>query len=417
MKRNGLLAMVFVLVLSGCGDLLGPDSEGWKSSQKSEFMSIVENDKYMSLCNQQALYEKVKSTKNSQLMSQLLVKYAENLANGCINMKQFKAAQRARKARKIDTHFGVVTQTVNKTTILSKLRAGATIEMILKPYVPTVSQYAALVNQYRSLSKEHNTSKALLHKIRLNIERTKVLPEHLGTNHILMNIPEMKVRLFEKGQKNVEFRSVVGKTNMQTPVFSAKLQYVMVNPQWNVPDSIARKSIIPRYQRGGNGYLAAKGMEIHRSYDLRSPKVNGGSVDWSKYPKAGKGYIPYKFIQKPSRRNGLGRVKFMFPNHFAVYMHDTQAKSLFKRDVRCYSHGCIRLEKPVTLLNYITEHYTNQTVAAVKKRYDSGKSYMLRMKQSLPVHVTYLTTYVDVDGKLRSFDDIYRFDALQKLNF
>jgi len=415
MKLKIVLAGLAAFMLSGC--ISGPDSQGWRYGQKQAFLSILKTDKYMSLCEQKPLYEQVKQTNSSVLMTRLLVKYTENLANGCIDIAQFNASQKAKKRREIDTHYGMVMQTVNRANIMAKIKAGVSVEAILKPYIPQVTAFNALIQNYHALENEHNVSASVLHKVRLNIERVKLLPTSFGTHYLLMNIPEMKVRLFENGKKNVEFRTVVGKRNMQTPIFSAKLQYVMVNPQWNVPDSIARKSIIPRYVRGGNGYLAAKGMEIHRSYDLASPKVNGANVDWSKYPKTKKGYVPYKFIQKPSLKNGLGRVKFMFPNHFAVYMHDTQAKSLFKRASRCYSHGCIRLEKPVTLLNYVTEHYTNETVQSVTKRYNSRKSYMLRVAKPLAVHVSYLTAYVDTDGKLRLFNDVYGFDKSQKLTF
>jgi hypothetical protein len=415
MKLKIVLAGLSAVVLSGC--MNGPDSQGWRSSQKDAFLKILETDKYMSLCNQKPLYAEVKSSQNSVLMTQLLVKYANNLANGCIDIASFKASQKAKKSKEIETHYGMVIQKVNRANIEAKLKAGVTIEEILKPYVPQVSEFDALIEHYHALAQDQNVSQRVLRKVRLNIERVKLLPQNLGTNYLLVNIPEMKVRLFEHGEKKIEFRTVVGKPNLQTPVFSARLQYVMVNPQWNVPDSIARKSIIPRYLRGGEGYLAAKGMEIHRSYDLSSPKVNGANVDWSKYPKDKKGYVPYKFIQKPSLKNGLGRVKFMFPNHFAVYMHDTQAKSLFKRQSRCYSHGCIRLEKPVTLLHYVTKHYSNETIESITKRYNSRKSYMLRIRKPLLVHVVYLTAYVDTDGKLRLFNDVYGFDKSQKLTF
>ncbi|RUM70355.1 MAG: L,D-transpeptidase [Sulfurovum sp.] len=420
-----VLTVIFVILMTGCNKLnlhldldsigINLDKEGWKSSQKREFLGILKTDKYMSICDDASLYETVRRNKNSKLMSKMLISYANNLANSCINIPQFEASQHAKKVQKIETHFSLNTQKVDEKAIMAKLRAGESIENILAPYVPKGAQFSALISKYRSLLQT-GENPALAQKIRLNIERTKLMPTELGTNYVLVNIPEFKVRLFEGDKKSIEFRTIVGKTNMQTPVFSAKLQYVMVNPQWNVPDSITRKSYIAKMKANPN-WLASQGMELHTSYDLKSPKVNPASVDWSKYPKGKKGYIPYKIIQKPSLHNSLGRVKFMFPNQYSVYMHDTQSKGLFNRNVRAYSHGCIRLQKPKTLLDYVTIHYTAQNVPTVHKWYNSRKTHILKVNRALPVHTAYFTTYVDTDGKLHIFGDIYGFDSSQKLTF
>jgi len=333
-----------------------PDSEGWRYGQKSEFLKILEKDKYASICNQQRLYQSVKQSRNSKQMTKLLVAYVNNLANGCINLKSFKASQRAKRDKKIDTYYETYMQKVNKSDIVMKLKAGQSIAMILKPYIPQTPQFTKLIHSYKTLKKDGNVSIETLRKIRLNIERAKLMKPEQGVNYALVNIPEFKVRIIEHGKTALKFAVIVGKTNMQTPVFSERLKYVEINPQWNVPDSIMRKSYISRIKRNP-GWVKAKGMELHKeSYDLRSPKVNPASVDWSKYPKDGKGYIPYKLVQVPSLKNGLGRVKFIFPNSHAVYMHDTQGKSLFKRKSRCFSHGCIRLGKPKELKNECKTH-------------------------------------------------------------
>jgi len=418
MKIKILLTLAFAILLTGCGDLFGPDKEGWKSSQKSEFLEILEKDKYMSICNQQALYQNVKSNKNSKLMTKLLVSYANNLANGCIDLKSFKMIQRAKRANEIDTYFETYQEEVKESNITMKLRAGQTIMQILEPYAPKTPQFKALMGKYKAFkSSDSNITQAQLRKIRLNIERTKLMKTETGTNYALINIPEYKVRVIENGKTAMKFSVIVGKTNMQTPVFSERLTYVEINPQWNVPDSIMRKSYIAKIKINP-GWVKAKGMELHKeSYDLRSPKVNSASVDWSKYPKDGKGYIPYKLIQVPSLKNGLGRVKFIFPNRHAVYMHDTQSKSLFKRKTRAFSHGCVRLGKPKALLNHITTNYTEKTLPTVHSWYDSMKTRHLILNKKLQVHTAYYTAYVDEVGALKLFPDIYGFDKSQKLNF
>jgi murein L,D-transpeptidase YcbB/YkuD len=418
MRNKILLAMAFAMVLTGCGDLFGPDKEGWKNSQKEEFLTILKTDKYMSLCNQKPLYEQVKSSENSKLMTKLLVAYANNLANSCIDIKSFKASQRTKRKNEIDTYFETYQQAVKPASIQMKLRAGQTIEQILQPYVPKTPQFSALVQKYNTLkSSDANITEAQLKKIRLNIERTKLMKAELGTNYALINIPEFKVRVIEKGKTALKFPVIVGKRNMQTPIFSERLTYVEINPQWNVPDSIMRKSYVSKI-KANPGWVKAKGMELHKeSYDLRSPKVNPASVDWSKYPKDGKGYIPYKLVQVPSLKNGLGRVKFIFPNSHAVYMHDTQGKSLFKRKSRCFSHGCIRLGKPKELLNHITTHYSNKSIETVKSWYDSMKTKHLILNKPLQVHTAYYTAYVDESGALKLFPDVYGFDKSQRLTF
>jgi len=176
-----------------------------------------------------------------------------------------------------------------------------------------------------------------------------------------------------------------------------------------------RKSYIPKIKRNP-GWVAAKGMEIHKdTYDLRSPKVNPASVDWSKYPRDGKGYIPYKLVQVPSLKNGLGRMKFIFPNRHAVYIHDTQSKSLFKRDRRAFSHGCIRLSKPKTLLKHVTAKYSGKSHETVQSWYKSRKTKHLSLNKPLYVHTAYFTAYVDETGTLKLFNDIYGYDKSQRL--
>jgi len=131
----------------------------------------------------------------------------------------------------------------------------------------------------------------------------------------------------------------------------------------------------------------------------------------------GKGHVPFKFIEVPSKKNGLGRVKFIFPNQYSVYMHDTQSKYLFKRKVRTYSHGCVRLEKPNVMLDHISKHYTSTSAEDIKKKHDSLKTHYVKITKRLPVHTAYLTTYRDQCKNLLIFPDIYGFDNTQKLNF
>jgi murein L,D-transpeptidase YcbB/YkuD len=157
-------------------------------------------------------------------------------------------------------------------------------------------------------------------------------------------------------------------------------------------------------------------MVMRKTYDLNSEKLSPSTVNLSAYV-GGKGYVPFKFIEVPSKRNGLGRVKFIFPNQHSVYMHDTQLKHLFKRKVRAYSHGCVRLSEPIEMLNYIGKHYTSTSEVDIQKKYDSLKTNYVKITKRLPVHTAYLTVYVDDCNDVLVFDDIYGYDKIQKLNF
>jgi len=412
-----ILSGVSAFILSGCG-VETPDAEGWRPAQKEEFLAILETDKYASICNQQALYEKVRESENSKLMSKLLVSYAKNLANGCIDLESFNASQEKRVEEKIATYYETYMQDVKASDIMRKLKAGQSIEEILKPYVPEYTQFFDLQKRYRLLGGDKNTSKKTLRKMRLNLERLKLMKPGLGDNYALVNIPEYNVRVIDTNGTAVAMAVVVGQRKMQTPIFSANLQYVTLNPQWGVPDSIARNEVIPKLLKDPD-YLVSHNMVIRKSYDLNTPEITQDSVDWAAYllEEKDKEEMTYKFIEVPSKKNGLGRVKFIFPNKHSVYMHDTQSKSLFKRKVRTYSHGCVRLEKPVVMLDYISKNYTEKTPEEVEEWYDSLETHHMGLTKKLPVHTAYLTTYVDECGDLLVLNDIYGFDKSQKLNF
>ena len=391
MKIRIVLALLFAFILSGCVGT--PDSEGWRSAQKSEFLKILKTDKYMSICDQEALYAKVKQSRNSQLMSKLLIEYTENLANGCIV-----------------NSTGGYKQTVSSSDIRMQIKAGQTIEKILHPYVPEYKQFNELIAKYKLV--EDPASKR---KLRMNIERVKMLKPGLGKTYALVNIPEYIIRVIEKDKESVNMRVVVGTNKNRTPIFSADLQYITLNPTWNVPDSIARNEIIPKTLRNP-GYLKSHRLVIRKDYNLDSPALSFNSVNPRAYV-GGKGYVPFKFIETPSNRNALGRVKFIFPNHHSVYMHDTPAKSLFKRKTRAFSHGCVRLHKPKDMLEFISKNYTAHDYADVTAKYNSKKTHYLKITKRLPVHTAYLTMYVDESGKLLSFSDVYGYDKSQQLNF
>ncbi|HIQ46870.1 MAG TPA: hypothetical protein EYH57_04530 [Sulfurovum sp.] len=201
-------------------------------------------------------------------------------------------------------------------------------------------------------------------KKNLQLERISAVKD---SHHILINIPEFKMHYYKDDIVILSMKIVVGKTKMRTPVFNRKLTYIVKNPRWNVPPSIYRKE----YAHKSEAYLRRKGFD---------------------YNSEGKLY------QKEGRRNALGVVKFLFPNKYNVYMHDTPSKSLFNRTVRAFSHGCIRLEKPLALL------------AELGYTYSSGKNKWITLKEKIPVYVEYHTVWVDDEGVVQFRNDIYGYE-------
>jgi len=412
-RLSSIIVVLSALLFVGCVDT--PDKEGWHSAQKSEFLDILKTDKYLSICNSSTLYEKILKDSNSVLMSRMLVEYAKNLANSCIDLKRFNALQKARNNVHFSSKFTTYLQKVNVKAIAMQLKAGQSIEQILSPYIPDYHQFSALLEQYHNLSENSDASEALLHKIRMSIERLKLMKPSLGDKYVLVNIPEFKVRVIEDNNTSISMRVITGRKNKQTPIFAAELKYIVLNPTWNVPNSIARHEIISRVIKDPS-YLKRHRLVVRRDYNIASPAVTF-NAEVAKAYIGGKGDVPFKFIEVASGRNALGRVKFIFPNENSVYMHDTPAKRLFKRKIRAYSHGCIRLGEPKKMLDFITTNYTSTPMKQVNKEYRSRKTNYVSVTKKLPIHTAYLTAYVKEDGKLYVFNDIYRYDKLQKLNF
>jgi murein L,D-transpeptidase YcbB/YkuD len=250
--------------------------------------------------------------------------------------------------------------------------------------------------------------------IRLNLDRIKWLAKRDAKRHIIINIPSFKLYFEEKGKLIQTMRVVTGKPNHPTPIFSDTVEYIVLNPYWNVPKSIIQKEFVPKLIRNSNA-MAKKNIEIRRGWGKNAKVVNPKEVNWRNYVEGTP--MPFHFAQLPGKKNALGKVKFLFPNKFAVYMHDTPSKSLFKRSKRAFSHGCIRLQKPRELLKTFSTFNSNidfKKAQAVLKGKD--KKHIV-LKEKVPVDVTYLTAWVDYDGKLQFRNDIYHYDAMQLKSF
>ena len=250
--------------------------------------------------------------------------------------------------------------------------------------------------------------------IRLNLDRLKWLNERNAKRHVIINIPDFQLYFEENGKLIQTMRVITGKPNHPTPIFSDTVEMIVLNPYWNIPKSIIQKEMIPKLLRN-SGAMARRGIEIRAGWGKDAAKVSGGSVNWNKYRYSKT--VPYRFAQLPGYKNALGKVKFLFPNKFSVYMHDTPTKHLFKRDKRAFSHGCIRLQKPRELLRTFSTFNDNIDFEKSQKILKGKNNTYYKLKEKVPVDVVYLTAWIDYDGKLQFRNDIYKYDEMQLKSF
>ncbi len=249
----------------------------------------------------------------------------------------------------------------------------------------------------------------ILTKMELNLDRMKMMKQEESNRHIMINIPAFKLYFYDNGEIFQTMRVITGKKKHPTPVFSDIVETVVLNPYWNVPKSIIQKEMIPKLLRNSNA-MKKQGIEIRNGWGPDAKKISASSVNWSKYRHSKS--VPYRFAQVPGNKNALGKVKFLFPNKFSVYMHDTPSKHLFKRQRRAYSHGCIRLEKPRELMKTFAEFNSNLDYDRAQKIL-KGKRQSYYKVEHIPVDVTYLTAWVDPSGIFQMRSDIYSYDKEQ----
>lgn len=251
-------------------------------------------------------------------------------------------------------------------------------------------------------------------KILLNLDRIKWLKVRKGTRHIVINIPDFKLYFEEAGKLKQTIKVVVGKPKNPTPIFSNIVKTVVLNPYWNLPKSIIQKEMIPKLMKNAKA-MARKGIEIRDGWGVNAAKINPASVDWSEYQYSKS--VPFRFAQVPGPKNALGKIKFLFPNKYAVYMHDTPAKKLFSRNKRAFSHGCIRLHKPKALLKTFTEFNSNINFKKAKNILKGKKKTPYTVKNQVPIDVVYLTAWVGYNGALHFASDVYHYDKMQLKSF
>ena len=259
----------------------------------------------------------------------------------------------------------------------------------------------------------HMTLKALsvpaetrARQIEINMERMRWISRNLGQRYIKVNIADFTLDVVEKDHPVLSMKVVVGKPFWHTPVFSAKMTHLVLNPSWNVPRSIAIAEIIPKIQKNMN-YLKKENMKVIKGWEDKAEEIDTGTVDWE---TMNADTFNYRLRQEPGPLNPLGQIKFMFPNQFGVYLHDTPSRGLFERNIRSFSHGCIRLEKPLELAEYVLKKDPKWTRDKIVSEIKEVKEKEVGLPEPIDVHILYLTAWVDENSFLNFRDDIYGRD-------
>lgn len=252
-----------------------------------------------------------------------------------------------------------------------------------------------------------------LKQVLVNLERERWMNRARGKRHIVVNLADFSFNVYDNDRVTFTSITVIGKVSKdRTPEFHDQMTHMVVNPTWYVPRSITGKEYLPILKKDP-GFLARRGMRMVNS---SGKSVNPANVNLAKYNAKN---FPYSIKQKPSKNNALGLVKFMFPNKYNIYLHDTPSKSLFSREVRAFSHGCVRVQKPFEFAYKLLEKQTPDPKGAFHGWLKTGREQYVNLQQPVPIYLNYRTAFFAEDGRVNYRNDIYGrdktiFNALSK---
>ncbi|WP_375772430.1 L,D-transpeptidase family protein [Archangium gephyra] len=241
----------------------------------------------------------------------------------------------------------------------------------------------------------------------VNLERWRWAPRDFGTRHVLVNLPAFELEAVEQGQPMLRMPVIIGEPEWSTPILQDEVEYLVLHPTWYVPSKITAEEVLPKLQEDP-GAAARMGLTTYNR--ATGEPVDPGTVDWSGLEA---GSLPYRFAQDPGDSNPLGQVKFMFPNRFSIYLHDTPNPKLFAEAQRAFSHGCIRVSEPAKLADFLLRGHEGWTEAslAAEMEASSGKQRRVELPAPVPVYLLYWTSFVSADGRVQFRPDIYRQDG------
>lgn len=268
----------------------------------------------------------------------------------------------------------------------------------LDELAPSHPQYRGL---RAALARERAEPTGHADRILMNLERWRWAPRDLGARYVLINVPAYVLQVMEGTSPVLSMRIIVGQPDWPTPLFSDEMTHVIFSPYWNIPENIEREETLPHIARDPD-FLLRNNIEVVGT----SGVVNPWSIDWTDPSTVS----ALRFRQRPGPGNALGLVKFMFPNRYSVYLHDTPSDRLFRREKRALSHGCIRVEAPTALAEYLLRDQPEWTSPRIQAAMHARREQHVKLPQPIPVHIGYWTAWVGPDGGVTFFDDPYGLD-------
>jgi murein L,D-transpeptidase YcbB/YkuD len=252
------------------------------------------------------------------------------------------------------------------------------------------------------------TAEERVRQVIVNMERWRWLPQDLGSRYILVNIAGFYLDVIEDQKPVMDMRVVAGKPYRRTPVFSDKITYLVMHPYWAVPKTIAQKDILPKVKKDPT-YVVKQNFKIFQGWGIDTHEIDPRTVDWQTVTAAN---LNFRFRQDPGPQNALGRIKFMFPNQFGVYLHDTPSRELFAKARRDFSSGCIRIEKPVELAEYLLRNHPDWPPEKIRLALsgDSSVEKTIKLPEPVDIHILYWTVWIGKDDLIYFNPDIYDRD-------
>ena len=242
-------------------------------------------------------------------------------------------------------------------------------------------------------------------QIEINLDRMRWIADRFEPQHIRVNIPGFELTVHDADQVPLQMRAIVGSQENATPILDGVMEYLVFSPYWNIPLSIATKELLPKIQ-GNRKYLERENIEVVRGSGAKAEVIDPSKINWHKESELS----VYQLRQKPGTMNALGLVKFIFPNSYNIYLHDTPSGNLFDRLTRTLSHGCIRVEHPKELATYLLRDQPEWTPEAIDEAMHAGMEKRANLKTRIPVHLFYWTAWVDTDGNAQFREDVYGYD-------
>lgn len=343
-----------------------------------------------------------------------LVEYREYEAEGGWN--PIPAGQKLKKGSRGER----VTALRERLTITGELDGSAaggdvfdeTLEQAVRKYQETNGLYLDGVAGDSTIESLNVPASVRVNQIELTLERWRILPKSLGTKFVLVNIANYHLYAVENNKDAISMRIVVGKPKWNTPIFSEQMTHIVFNPYWNIPPSIFRDDIAPLIKSDPD-YMANRNIEA-----VGLPMEQAESTDETEIASAKEEYLSkvlsgnYRLRQNPGPTNPLGRVKFLFPNKHSVYLHDTPNRGYFQRAQRNFSHGCIRVEKPTELAEFVLSSDPEWTVERIESGIKRGRTQTVDLPVPVTVYILYFTAWANNDGTVSFHKDIYGLDQV-----